>query len=647
MGYNVNKGLNDLRAIKYWLQLNCIRGNSWLVIDELDQIVKKHSKLTLQDHNHKQLEYDQMNLSKNTFKYIYSTYMTESDLICIVEDKYNQVYVISNKNLSALNKNKENPDKAIIDEDEVEQIVDTKVEESIQDSEQLNPDLKKNSETEEQNDTLNRLNMLVDLVNLLDISRANDREQWLEIGLALHSIHKQFRYIWEFFSKKANCYDQKFLNTNWDNFNRIKNNNASIGEANLHTWAKHDNPVEYNKFVQKYNLVVNQNKNAEENCEENCEKNAEENAEEKNCEENCEENVENCDIIEDVESHIVICPDLISAINYGLSSIQRSKLGIVKTNKMSFKDTELEMLDKIHPFDFSECQNEQEFLKLWHQYLIEKIRYHQKKNSIRINLDLSGHYNITAEILEKTNKRLLSKFTELALSQNVQLKKILWLRHFTGLDTLSFWYCQQITDDYFALISKILPNLKSVNIHNCFKITNKTLLHLLFMKKVEKICLDNKLMICQNNPYQGVISSDDWETINNTTLKYLSINSDNLTNDVIHFVLKSCHNLKKLLTNTLVLNKLRTKIIEGYGPEEVTFQSNEDLRLGFKAKREIKIKDLLKDQFEEKFSDSMKDLITKLEAGEEKRELEEKRLEQEILEELSQEYGQDFIKDLL
>jgi len=154
-------------------------------------------------------------------------------------------------------------------------------------------------------------------------------------------------------------------------------------------------------------------------------------------------------------------------------------------------------------------------------------------------------------------------------------------------------------------------------------------------------------MICQTNVYQGVVTNKEWQVLNNHSIEYLSINSDNLTNDVIDHILKSCHKLKKFLVNTLILKRLEPKIVDGFGPEYVTFQSNEDLRVGFKALKDIKIKDLLKDKYEPRFSESMEKFIEKMDEIEirgekDPQDLLAEELQREVEEEMRAKYGEDF-----
>jgi len=169
------------------------------------------------------------------------------------------------------------------------------------------------------------------------------------------------------------------------------------------------------------------------------------------------------------------------------------------------------------------------------------------------------------------------------------------------------------------------------------------------MKHLSKICLDNKRMICQDNPYQGVISNKEWEVLpTNHQLEHLFLNSDNLTNDVIDYILSNCLGLKKFFMNTLVLKRLKENLVEGSDVATVVFQSTDNPRLGFKARRDFKIKKLLKNEHEEPFSDSMIQVMENLRNDEVKTEQEllEEELEREVESEFREKFGDQWVDEI-
>lgn len=173
-----------------------------------------------------------------------------------------------------------------------------------------------------------------------------------------------------------------------------------------------------------------------------------------------------------------------------------------------------------------------------------------------------------------------------------------------------------LKDDDFNTICKVLPKLEAINIHESYQISNRVMVPILsLLKNIERVCLDNKVLICQKNAYQGVVTEKEWSCIRADSLKYLMINSDNLTQDVIDSYLKACINLKRFIMNGLVLKRLRQNVKEGLGPDTITFQAAEDLRLGFTVKKDIRIANLLKDRYEPAYSSSMLKIIKQQQMG--------------------------------
>lgn len=314
--------------------------------------------------------------------------------------------------------------------------------------------------------------------------------------------------------------------------------------------------------------------------------------------------------IEPIKSMIIKAPNLVSAIN-GLPKSIRHLIRVTKTHKMSLNKMELERLNEVLAIDFMDCiGNTEAMTALWNKYLKQCVQRDANLKRACV-VDLSGNFNITPEVLASGDPQWMSKIREVVVYQNSQLVTWNWLKAFTNLRVLSFWQIFQINNEHITDVCKICPVLESVSIHDCMQINNRALLPMLLKPSITKICLDNRVMICQTNTHQGVITNKEWNSVINTNLEYLFINSDNLTNDVIDNVIGSCSHLKKFLMNTLVLKRLKENLIEGTDKTEITFQSSDDLKLGFKARRDIKIKNLLRDRYEEPFSESMKALMAK------------------------------------
>lgn len=85
------------------------------------------------------------------------------------------------------------------------------------------------------------------LINLLSSNRADDYESWINVGICLKSINKEYFSLWERFSKTSNKYSDNHpgeLLRRWNGFeNRDKWHISS-----LKYWAKIDSPEEYKEL---------------------------------------------------------------------------------------------------------------------------------------------------------------------------------------------------------------------------------------------------------------------------------------------------------------------------------------------------------------------------------------------------------------
>lgn len=93
-----------------------------------------------------------------------------------------------------------------------------------------------------------------ELVSILNIDRANNYAQWIEVGWLLHNIDpnsQELLDIWIEFSKKSDKFEEGACEKVWQN---SKNEGFTIGT--LHYWAKIDNYHKYiefkNKDISKY-----------------------------------------------------------------------------------------------------------------------------------------------------------------------------------------------------------------------------------------------------------------------------------------------------------------------------------------------------------------------------------------------------------
>ena len=89
---------------------------------------------------------------------------------------------------------------------------------------------------------------IYELVNMLSNDRADDYNDWLNIGFALHSIESNnddLLAIWDDFSQRSAKYDPSACDTFW---NKMKHRVDGINLGSLHHWAKTDNLEKYKEF---------------------------------------------------------------------------------------------------------------------------------------------------------------------------------------------------------------------------------------------------------------------------------------------------------------------------------------------------------------------------------------------------------------
>lgn len=333
-----------------------------------------------------------------------------------------------------------------------------------------------------------------------------------------------------------------------------------------------------------------------------------------------------------IKSEITLSDSLPDIINYGFCKTDRKLLNIEKTDMIKLKQDQKIMMKDILPIDFMDCKTLEDKNLLWNKYIGEKRR--DRYN----NLDLSRIYNIGTETLSQTENTDFIK--EIILYQNVQLINFSWLSTFKNVSTLGFWYCYQLGNESVKEICDACPGIVNLNFHNCFQLNIRALIPIMKLKNIKRVSLDNKLMHCQTNIYQGLITNKEWDMLGNSSITDLLINSDNLTVDVIDYILKAFIGLDRFLLNSLVMKKLYPCIIEGNGPEKIAFQSSDNPKEGFSAKKDIHLKNKLKNRFEEPMSESMKKLVEQQENGEDIVSAKEAALIEEIEKELADKYGE-------
>ncbi|ATZ80508.1 putative primase [Bodo saltans virus] len=143
----------------------------------------------------------------------------------------------------------------------ITKVKDTKIKNTICDNEndsENNDNLKKKcceniheTKLEEIDDTDFTEDDIERIVKMFSKLRAEGYSDWINVGMCLYNLNKEYRYIWKEFSKLSKKYNDKENVEKWKSFKNDKNG-LKIGSLLL--WAKEDNPEAYAQFINERNL---------------------------------------------------------------------------------------------------------------------------------------------------------------------------------------------------------------------------------------------------------------------------------------------------------------------------------------------------------------------------------------------------------
>lgn len=85
------------------------------------------------------------------------------------------------------------------------------------------------------------------IVLSLSIKRCDNYNDWLNVGMCLYNLSKEYLYIWRKWSKKSKKYEEEICEEKWKSF---KKNKKGLKIGSLLMWCKEDNEVEYTKFME-------------------------------------------------------------------------------------------------------------------------------------------------------------------------------------------------------------------------------------------------------------------------------------------------------------------------------------------------------------------------------------------------------------
>lgn len=90
-----------------------------------------------------------------------------------------------------------------------------------------------------------KIELVKNIVNdCLDINRAENYNDWINLGFVLRNIDSRLLDLWDNFSKNSSKYKPKACSSKW---NSMKDDNLGLGT--LIYWAKQDNPDKYEKII--------------------------------------------------------------------------------------------------------------------------------------------------------------------------------------------------------------------------------------------------------------------------------------------------------------------------------------------------------------------------------------------------------------
>lgn len=149
------------------------------------------------------------------------------------QSKFVQLFSIRNKN-----------DESTIEQNQLKTVHDYEMKEE---ETKRNSNITKRIISSETNNTVKfyeNIEQVIELVKMLDKSRAEVYDDWMRLGWCLRNIDNRLVDIWEQFSSHSSKYRKGECAKNW---NKMKEGGLNIGT--LHMWAKKDNPTAYQELM--------------------------------------------------------------------------------------------------------------------------------------------------------------------------------------------------------------------------------------------------------------------------------------------------------------------------------------------------------------------------------------------------------------
>lgn len=241
-------------------------------------------------------------------------------------------------------------------------------------------------------------------------------------------------------------------------------------------------------------------------------------------------------------------------------------------------------------------------------YKIKNVHDYFDLKSKDGHLDLSYNFEISSEDLNSWEPK--NKIVQLTLNTCFQLDNFSWIKKdwAKNLTHLNLINIPQLTNLNVEFIGVECNNLEQLQIFYCSQINIRLILGLAKHPNLKTLSLYDPNLVTQPNKYSGLIQDKEWEFLRNYKLEKLLINSDNLSLDVIDYLIKTFSKLSTLIINPTKCKELHKNIMPGFSQDMITIAAS-NKEGSFKMPRDSMIKNLFKDTFQDPYSESMKNIM--------------------------------------
>lgn len=238
----------------------------------------------------------------------------------------------------------------------------------------------------------------------------------------------------------------------------------------------------------------------------------------------------------------------------------------------------------------------------------------EKMFTQRKMVDISQDFRVDGEMLglmfhnwgEGGDQRI----GQLVLNNCFRITDFSWADHLGGLvENLSCVNLPQLDSNNLTyLVVKFDSGLEKVSVHYCPRVDVRGLLPVLRSSRISSCVFDNQGMVCQPNPYSGLIKDEEWKKIRNYSLETVLINSTNLSLDVVDYLNKSCVVLKNLIICDQVYQEIRKNLFGESDARKLSISSIGTLKR-IEVPKDFKLRGMYKDSYQAPFSQSMMRII--------------------------------------